>query len=95
MVAVGLLGLAAAAAFLVSGLLLLLTLVLTPDPGNDALVVVLKSADAIGWLGIGLWLLVVWWHLRFRFLVPPAAAWIWTYLFAWIIGGHAHLNWGY
>jgi len=77
-VAVGVLGLVAAAAFLASGLLLMLALALTPKPGNDALVVVLKTADVVGWLAIGRWLLIDWWHLRLRVLLPPVVAWLWT-----------------
>lgn len=94
-VVVGVLGLAAGAAFLASGTLLLLFVALTPYHGNDAaLLVVLKSVDVVGWLAIGLWLLVDWWHLRFRVLVPPVAAWMWTYLIAAASNGIGYLNWG-
>jgi hypothetical protein len=94
-VAVGVLGLAAAVAFLASSVFLLLFVALTPYSDNDAaLLVVLKSVDVVGWLAIGLWLLVDWWHLRFRVLAPPVAAWMWTYLIAAASKGIGYLNWG-
>lgn len=89
------LGLVGATAFLASGLLLILALALTPNPGGEALVPVLKAADVVGWLAIGLWLLVDWWHLRLRVLVPPVAAWLWTSLLLGTMNGLAYLNWGY
>lgn len=94
-VAAGVLGLVGATAFLASGLLLILALALTPNPGGEALVPVLKAADVVGWLAIGLWLLVDWWHLRLRVLVPPVAAWLWTSLLLGTMNGLAYLNWGY
>jgi hypothetical protein len=89
------LGLAAAAAFLASGVVLLLFVALIPYHDTDAaLLVALKTADVIGWLAIGLWLLVDWWHLRFRVLVPPVAAWIWIYVIGSVSYGIGYLNWG-
>jgi hypothetical protein len=91
----GVLGLAAGAAFLASGTLLLLYLALTPYNARDAvLLVVLKSADVVGWLAIGTWLLVDWGHFRFRVLVPPVAAWMWVYMIPWASFGIGYLNWG-
>ena len=93
-VALGMLGLVAAAAFLASGLLLLLTFALSPNPGNDAPVLVLKTADFVGWLAIGLWLLLDWRQLRLRVVVPPVAAWLWAYLLVGAMSGLAYLPWG-
>jgi hypothetical protein len=92
--AVGLLGLVAAGAFLASGFLLLLALALTPNPDKDSALLILKVIDVAGWLAIGIWLLVDWWHFRLRVLVPPVAAWLWTYVIAAQTGGLGVLNWG-
>lgn len=94
-VVVGVLGLAAGAAFLASGMLLLPYVALTAYDARDAvLLIVLKSADVIGWLAIGRWLLVDWGHIRFRVLVPPVAAWMWVYMIPWASFGIGYLNWG-
>jgi hypothetical protein len=94
LLAVGLLGLVAAGAFLASGFLLLLALALTPNPDKDSALLILKVIDVAGWLAIGIWLLVDWWHFRLRVLVPPVAAWLWTYVIAAQTGGLGVLNWG-
>jgi len=93
-VTVGVLGLVAAGAFLASSLWLLLFVALHPYPGNEAVLVVLKVADVVGWLAIGLWLLIDWWHLRLRVVASPVAAWLWTYLLAAATSGIGYLNWG-
>jgi hypothetical protein len=49
-VTVGLLGLVAAGAFLASGLVLALALALTPNPGMDVVLLILKLTDVVGWV---------------------------------------------
>ena len=93
--AAGLLGLAAALAFLPSGLLVLLGFVLTPRPGNEVALGILKLADFVGWFGIGGWLLVEWGRLRFRVVAPAAIAWAWGYLVVLFMRGFGFLNIGY
>ena len=73
---------------------MLLTLALFPNSGNDAPVLVLKIADLVGWLAIGLWLVLDWSRLRLRVVVPPVAAWLWVYLLAVALGRLGHLSWG-
>jgi len=89
------LGVVAAALFLVSGMVLSVGLALTPNPGNEALFTVLKAADVIGWFAIGMWLLVDWAHLRLRVLVSAVAAWVWTVLLQGALNSLGFLNWGY
>ena len=89
-----LLGLAAAVAFLVSGLLLLLDLALTPKPGDEFALSVMKVIDVAGWIAIGIWLLADWVHVRLRVIAPPVVAWVWTFSLAASMSGLGYLNWG-
>lgn len=89
-----LLGLVAGVVFLFSLVLMLLDLALTPNPGDDTALAGLKSIDVVGWIAIGIWLLIDWWHLRLRVIAPPVAAWVWTYLLAMSMSGLGTLNWG-
>jgi len=90
----GLIGLAAAVAFLVSGLVLLLDLALTPKPGDAYALSVMKVIDVAGWIAIGIWLLVDWVHVRLRVIAPPVIAWVWTFSLAASMSGLGYLNWG-
>ena len=89
-----LIGLAAAVAFLVSGLLLLLNLALTPKSGDEFALSVMKVIDVAGWIAIGFWLLVDWVHVRLRVIAPPVVAWLWTLSLAASMSGLGYLNWG-
>ena len=90
----GLIGLAAAMAFLVSGLLILLDLALTPKPGDDSALSFMKMIDVAGWIAIGIWLVVDWMHVRLRVIAPPVVAWLWTLSLAASMSGLGYLNWG-
>ena len=94
-VALAALGLVAAAAFLASGILILLSVGLTPNPGNEALLFVMKVFDVVVWLAIGWWLVVDWWRPRLRVVVPAVIAWAWAYLMAGALSGLGFLNIGY
>lgn len=85
---------ASTVAFLASSILLLLTIALSPAPGADVALTVLKAVDAVGWLSLGLWLMYEYLSLRPAILVPPLAGWAWTYLAAAMSSGLGHLNWG-
>lgn len=93
--AAGLLGLAAALAFVPSGLLVLLGFVLTPRPGNEVALGILKLVDFVGWFGIGGWLLVEWGRMRFRVVAPAAIAWAWAYVLLLLMTNVGFLNIGY
>ena len=86
---------AAAIAYLLSGLFGLLILALTPEPGAEGYVVIIKGVMVCGWLAIGGWL--VWDVSRFtwRFAAAPVAAWAWMYGSAYLLQGSAFLNIGY
>jgi hypothetical protein len=68
--------------------------VLTPDPGEEVLVVGLKAVLAVGWFLIGWWQVRQLFGRRWRFLVGPMAAWGWLYLVGTLLGQHAFINWG-
>ena len=91
----GLLGLGALLAFLPSSLLGLLGIMLTPKPGLDLALVILKLVDAVGWFGIGAWLLFEWGRLRFRVVAPAAIGWVWTYVLLWVMAGVGFMDIGY
>jgi hypothetical protein len=93
-VAIGILGLLGVVAYLSSGFLLLLSLALSPNPGSDAPVLILKAVDIIGWLALGLWLLLDWSQYRLRGVVPPVGAWLWVFLLAAALGRLGYLAWG-
>jgi hypothetical protein len=93
-VAIGILGLVGVVGYLASGFLLLLSLAVSPNPGNDVPVLVLKAADVIGWLAVGLWLLLDWSQFRLRVVVPPVGAWLWVFLLAAALGRLGYLAWG-
>ncbi len=95
--AVGALGLVAAAVYLSSGIGLMLMLVLSPTSGSDVILFVAKAIDLIGWLAIGAWLLIDWRRLRLRVLLAPAAAWVLVYGLIWTISNlhFGQLNVGY
>jgi hypothetical protein len=90
-----LLGIAALLAFLASGLLGLFILALTPNPGHEAEVLILKAVLVAGWLAIALWLLHDLRRSRLRSLAAPIAAWIWVWVVGTWLGAVAFLNWGY
>lgn len=90
-----LLVIAAAIAYLVSGLFAMLVLVLTPEPGAEAYVLILKGALVGGWLAIGGWLVWDVSRLRWRFAAAPVAAWAWMYGILELMSGSAFLNIGY
>lgn len=90
-----LLAIAAAIAYVVSGLFSLLVLVLTPEPGAEAFVFIAKAVLVVGWLAIGWWLLLDFWRGRWRFVAAPVAAWAWMYGLAMLMLGSAYLNIGY
>ena len=85
----------AGAAYLTSGLLVLLLLALTPNPGADSTVLVLKAIMVIVWVAMAAWYIVQLVDLRWRFVVAPVAAWIWTYGVGLVLAQSAYLNWGY
>lgn len=94
-IALGVLGLVAAVAFLYSGLLLLLGTALSPNAGNEAILLVEKVVDIVGWFAIGGWLLLDWLRSRARVIAAPVAAWLWTYVFAGLMSAIGFLNIGY
>jgi hypothetical protein len=94
-IALGLLGLVAAVAYAYSGILVALSASLSPNPGNDAALLLVKVVDILGWLAIGGWLLLDWLRLRARVFGAPAAAWLWAYAFAGFTSAFGFLNWGY
>lgn len=93
-VAVAAIGLVAALAYLVSGLLLVFALFLYPKPGMELLLIVLKGATAIGWLGIGGWLLADLARLRIRVIGAAIAAWAWVWTCLALTASAANTNWG-
>lgn len=93
--AVAIAGLFAVLAWLSATYVFFVTLLLTPNPGQEAIVRFLQLVQVAGWLAIGLWLLR---HLlvgRLRFLAGAAAAWVWMYAVGLVIAEFASLNWGY
>ena len=86
---------AAAIAYLVSGLLGLLILALTPEPGASGYVVIIKGVLVCGWPAIGGWLVWEVSRFRWRFAAAPFAAWAWVYGCLYLLQGRAFLNIGY
>jgi hypothetical protein len=72
----------------------LILLLLTPNPGMEALVAILKVVFVAGWVGIAAWQFLQLFGRRWRFVVAPAASWIWLSVMATILGRVAFLNWG-
>lgn len=90
----GVLGLVSLGVFLGSSLLLLLALALAPRPGNDLMLSIVQLTDVVGWLAIGIWLLVEWGRFRLRVIVPPIAAWLWTSVMTGLANGLGLINMG-
>lgn len=93
LVAFVLLGVAGALGYLASGLFILLLSVMTPNPGAEAYVFLVKATAVVGWFAIGGWMLVKFAGFRWWFLAAPPGAWAWMYLAAMLL--QANLNFGY
>jgi hypothetical protein len=89
------LGVVGALAYLASGALVLLVLVLTAKPGAESFVLGIKSVVIVGWAAIGIWTILRFWRYRWQFVIGPPCAWAWTYLVALLLQDRAYLNWGY
>ncbi len=86
------LGLVAAVLFLGSWILLDVTLALTPYPGSDLALLIVKTVDFGGWLAIGGWLFVDWSHARLRVLLSPVIAWAWLLVLGSLASGLGFLS---
>jgi hypothetical protein len=84
----------ASGAFLLSFLIVLLFLALTPYPGMETPILVAKAAIVVGWLLLGLWLAVEVVRLRFRAAIPASLAWAWCVLF-WTVPHIGYIQYGY
>ena len=93
-VAVAALGLVAILAWLWAGIAIPLALIMTPNPGQDSIVLILKVALVGGWLAILGWLLRDLVAGRLRFVVVAIGAWAWIYGATAVLRGFAVLNWG-
>ncbi len=89
------LGIVSGLALLASGLLLILLLSLTPEPGAEPVVLILKGVALVGWLAIGGWLVGELLRARFRVVLAPIGAWLGLYLMATMLGTLGYLNIGY
>jgi hypothetical protein len=89
------LALGAALAFLASVVPAVFVLSLTPNPGADAVVLVLKIVLASGWVLIGIWGTVDLVRGRWRGFLSVAAVWAWLWTLGSMLASSAYLDWGY
>src|SRR3954454_14338811 len=91
-----LVGFAAGLAFLLgSGTLLLLGLAMTPNGGQEVVLIVLKAVVAAGWLAILWWLVVQESRYRLRVVIAPVAGFVSVWVLLHAFGAVGYLNIGY